>query len=126
KPSPSSTATTPTNGAENGSRCIRPRRRWPAKPSSASASVRERQAKRSSREPSNRRRKPRSRNGSRGPTMTNRLHFSDLKHIAKSPAHYLYAVTHERKQEGHERLGTALHLLLLGQPERVILYDGRR
>jgi len=58
--------------------------------------------------------------------MTDRLHFSDLKHIAKSPAHYLYAVMHERKQEGHERLGTALHLLLLGQPERVILYDGRR
>lgn len=58
--------------------------------------------------------------------MDNALHFSDLKHIARSPAHYRYATTHARKQEGHERLGTALHCLLLGQPERVVLYDGRR
>lgn len=58
--------------------------------------------------------------------MTEPLHFSDLKHIAKSPAHYKYAITHERKQEGHERIGSALHALLLGQQDKVILYDGRR
>lgn len=54
------------------------------------------------------------------------LRFSQLKHIAKSPAHYRYAISNDRKQEGHERLGSALHALLLGQPERVILWDGRR
>lgn len=58
--------------------------------------------------------------------MVERLHFSDLKHISRSPAHYRYATTHERKQEGHERLGSALHALLLRQPERVIPWDGRR
>lgn len=40
------------------------------------------------------------------------VHFSQLKHMAQSPAHYLYAATHEPPQSAAFRLGTAVDKLI--------------
>ncbi len=44
------------------------------------------------------------------------LHFSQLKHIARSPAHYAHALRTMREDTVAFRLGRATHSLLLGGP----------
>jgi len=58
--------------------------------------------------------------------MLERVHFSTLKHMQRSPAHYRYeADNRDEKQKGYERGGSALHSFLLGGKD-VALYEGRR
>jgi hypothetical protein len=54
------------------------------------------------------------------------VHFSTLKHIAQSPAHYLYHATHEPPQSAAFALGSAVDALLIGEPERVVCCSARR
>jgi hypothetical protein len=49
------------------------------------------------------------------------VHFSTLKFMAQSPAHYLYAATHEPPQSAAFRLGSAVDAFCTGEGERVIL-----
>jgi hypothetical protein len=51
------------------------------------------------------------------------IRFSRLKLLGKSPAHYQAGVDAET---GSMRKGSALHSYLLGDPDRVKVYDGRR
>lgn len=50
-----------------------------------------------------------------------RVRFSALKHMASSPAHYLYAVQHDMEQTLAMRLGSGAHAILFDQP--VVLWD---
>jgi hypothetical protein len=55
------------------------------------------------------------------------VHFSTLKHMAQSPAHYLYAATHEPPQSAAFRLGSAVDALLLDDhPGRVVCCAARK
>lgn len=51
------------------------------------------------------------------------IHFSRLKYMAQSPAHYKYAVEHERPDTRSFRLGRAVHAALLGGP-LVLVWEG--
>lgn len=53
-----------------------------------------------------------------------RLHWSLLKLMAQSPAHVLYAATHEFDPTPHMRFGTLCHALTLGGD--VVVYEGER
>jgi hypothetical protein len=53
----------------------------------------------------------------------NRLHWSDLREIAKSPAHYRYAVEHPKDTTRAMRVGAGLDALIFRQ-KRVICYPG--
>lgn len=44
------------------------------------------------------------------------VHFSTLKHMARSPAHYRAAVLAPRESTPAMRLGTSVHAVVLGQP----------
>jgi len=58
--------------------------------------------------------------------MLEPVHFSTLKHIQRSPAHYRYEADNRReKQEAFELGGSALHSFLLGGKE-VVRYEARR
>lgn len=52
------------------------------------------------------------------------LRFSQLKMMAKSPAHYRHYVDHDSKSSPSMQLGSATHAILLGQPH--VLYEGIR
>ncbi len=54
------------------------------------------------------------------------VHFSTLKFMAQSPAHYLYAATHAPPQSAAFRLGSAVDVLLTGEGERVVSCSSRR
>jgi len=54
------------------------------------------------------------------------VHFSTLKFMAQSPAHYLYASTHEPPQSAAFRLGSAVDAFLIGEGERVVMSPGRK
>lgn len=54
------------------------------------------------------------------------VHFSTLKFMAQSPAHYLYAATHEPPQSAAFRLGSAVDALCIGEGERVVCCSVRR
>ena len=56
------------------------------------------------------------------------VHFSDLKHFARSPAHYLEAVNGTFESSPAMRVGTAAHAELLGAQEgkRILTFSGRR
>lgn len=54
------------------------------------------------------------------------VHFSTLKFMAQSPAHYLYAATHEPPQSAAFRLGSAVDALCIGEGERVLCCSARR
>jgi hypothetical protein len=54
------------------------------------------------------------------------VHFSTLKHIAQSPAHYLYAATHEPPQSAAFKLGSAVDAILTGESQRVVCCSARR
>ena len=58
--------------------------------------------------------------------MLPRLHFSQLKHMAQSPAHYRYAVDHSPPQSAAFRLGSAVDALLIGEGERVLCCSARK
>lgn len=58
--------------------------------------------------------------------MLERVHFSTLKHMQRSPAHYQAALSDDSAQLGHQRTGTSLHSFLIGAAESVVQYDGRR
>lgn len=62
-----------------------------------------------------------------GPAVTlEPVHFSTLKHMQRSPAHYAYERDNQaRKQKAHERKGSSLHSFLLGGAD-VVLYEGKR
>lgn len=53
------------------------------------------------------------------------LHFSSLKQIAKSPAHYVQACNNEMEDKASFRIGRALHALVLLGVEPVV-YSGIR
>lgn len=52
------------------------------------------------------------------------LHWSQLRHIDKSPAHYLAALKEPREQTPAMRFGTLVHALVLGG--QYVVYDGER
>lgn len=57
------------------------------------------------------------------------VHFSDLKHIAKSPKHYLHACNTPLVPTRVMRLGTIVHYLTLGKrpgSKDFVVWDGRR
>jgi hypothetical protein len=57
------------------------------------------------------------------------IHFSTLKHMARSPAHYRYELTAPPKTKRHFDLGTVLHAKVLLPPDErpdVVVYEGRR
>jgi hypothetical protein len=54
------------------------------------------------------------------------VHFSRLRNMAKSPAHYLSALTIERADTPAMRLGRLVHMLLLEEEAPVAIFDGRK
>lgn len=54
------------------------------------------------------------------------LHFSQLKHIQRSPAHFQAALSEDTASKVHERQGTSLHSFLIGDDNSVIEYGARR
>lgn len=54
------------------------------------------------------------------------LHFSQLKHIAASPAHYAYNLVHPPSQSAAFALGSAVDAFLIGEGERVLQCSERR
>jgi hypothetical protein len=54
------------------------------------------------------------------------VHFSTLKHMAQSPAHYLWAATHEPPQSAAFRLGSAVDAMLIGEADRVKVCFSRK
>jgi hypothetical protein len=56
------------------------------------------------------------------------VHFSDLKEIEKSPAHYLAAVNRQHESTRHMRVGTVCHEKVLGpRPGKALAHwDGER
>jgi|ERR1017187_8407553 hypothetical protein len=54
------------------------------------------------------------------------LHFSTLKTIARSPAHYRYAADHETEGTPAMNLGSAVHCMALEEGCRVVRFDGTR
>lgn len=59
-----------------------------------------------------------------GPFLVEELHFSDLKNMAKSPAHLRYGVEAGWKPNRAMNVGTIAHALLLGGD--FVVYEGRR
>lgn len=56
------------------------------------------------------------------PRRAEPVRFSKLKRMDESPAHYLV----DAEETSPMRKGTALHAYLLGQKDRVVVFDGRR
>ena len=58
--------------------------------------------------------------------MTDRepIHWSTLKSIARSPAHYLWAASHQFVATASMRIGTAVHSIILGESTPVRVFDG--
>lgn len=54
------------------------------------------------------------------------VHFSTLKFMAQSPAHYLWAARHEPPQSAAFRLGSAVDALLIGEHERILCCAARK
>lgn len=54
------------------------------------------------------------------------LHFSQLKHIAKSPQHFRHELDNARQDKRHFRLGRALDCLITGRSGGIVVYDGER
>lgn len=54
------------------------------------------------------------------------LHFSQLKHIAKSPLHYKHALSTAWKDKRHFRIGRAVDMLHTGNTEKLVIYPGER
>lgn len=54
------------------------------------------------------------------------VHFSTLKHIQRSPAHYRHAADNYTFSSSSQRLGTAVDILLLGDATLVSSYEGKR
>lgn len=54
------------------------------------------------------------------------VHFSTLKFMAQSPAHYLHAATSEAPQSAAFRLGCAVDAFLIGEYERVCVCSARK
>jgi len=54
------------------------------------------------------------------------LHFSQLKHIAKSPLHYRHELLSQRPDKRHFRLGRAIDCLLTGRKDGLVVYSGDR
>lgn len=52
-----------------------------------------------------------------------RVHFSRLKLMARSAAHYK---ANPRKDSASFRLGRAVHSYVLGNPDSIVVYEGRR
>lgn len=52
------------------------------------------------------------------------IHWSILKNIARSPAHYKYAASREFAPSAAMRLGTAVHSLILGESTPLVIYEG--
>lgn len=58
--------------------------------------------------------------------MLEPVHFSQLKHIQRSPAHYQAALLRDQASAVHERKGTALHSLVIGNPSDVVVWGTKR
>ncbi len=63
--------------------------------------------------------------------IVERVRYSHLKHIGRSPAHYLHAVTSEREDSGPMRIGRLVHQHILGampddEDGAIVVYDGER
>jgi hypothetical protein len=55
-----------------------------------------------------------------------RMHWSDLKQLAKSPAHYAYAIDHPRKQTRAMRVGSCLDAIVFPGVRDFVVYEGDR
>jgi hypothetical protein len=53
------------------------------------------------------------------------VRYSDLKHLANSPAHYRYRLAFRGEKKRSTDVGSAAHTMILGG-QRVIVYEGRR
>lgn len=56
--------------------------------------------------------------------MPDALHWSQLKLIGRSPAHYKHALSRPFVATAAMRLGTAVHHLLLDGPHKPVIFDG--
>ncbi|MGL4444384.1 MAG: PD-(D/E)XK nuclease-like domain-containing protein [Alsobacter sp.] len=52
------------------------------------------------------------------------VRYSHLKAMERSPAHYVYAVQHDREETLSMRLGSAAHALVFGTPQVVVFRGG--
>jgi hypothetical protein len=57
-------------------------------------------------------------------TLSDPLHFSNLRHMARSPAHYRASILEPRDPTAAMRFGRVVHAVLLGQPYKV--WEGTR
>ena len=55
-----------------------------------------------------------------------RVHFSQLKHMAQSPAYYAHFASHDPPQSAAFRLGSAVDAFLIGEGERVVCSSARK
>lgn len=54
----------------------------------------------------------------------NRVHFSELKQMARSPAHYRYACEHAKDPSRAMTVGSVGDAIVFGTPERIAIYPG--
>lgn len=59
------------------------------------------------------------------------IRYSNLKHIGRSPAHYIHAINHPREDSGPLRIGRLVHWHILGampddEDGEIHVYDGDR
>ena len=54
----------------------------------------------------------------------NRVHFSELKQLARSPAHYAHACLHARDPSRAMTVGSVGDAIVFGTPERIAIYPG--
>ncbi len=54
------------------------------------------------------------------------LHFSQLKHIGRSPLHYLHALTKPWADKRHFRIGRAVDMIHTGDTSKLVVYPGER
>jgi PDDEXK-like domain of unknown function (DUF3799) len=57
-------------------------------------------------------------------TKCGHIHFSTLKHMGRSAAHYRYAADHGTEATAAMRLGTAIHSMVLEEGSRILKFEG--
>ena len=54
----------------------------------------------------------------------NRVHFSELKQMARSPAHYAHACEHAKDPSRAMTVGAVGDAIVFGTPDRIAIYPG--